>query len=711
MGTTSTMVQDPQWERRGRWLLPKLLVALGGPPGAAALLLLKGPPPSMQMVVTIALVALGLAAVLLNALVLKPLRARLQAVAPRAEAPRAPAAPARAAAPARPLPAPAVAPALPAPTSQVAQLQKELAALREQLERKSAEENTAGAALSAAVMLTHDRLLLTDAEGRVRDVSPTALELMDLARSDVLGKRFHEAVKLYDIDASRPLEHPLDGFLGRVIETRSTLPRIAGALLIDRTGKRVSVMASAAAILDPAGKLIGTLVRLDPYGGKSDIAAVPAAGVGAGTTDGPTGLGNARAFERRLEELVKIGRKRNLTHALLFLSPDRFDAVVDEHGHWAGEELLWRIGQIVRSASPEGADAFRLGGQHLAVLAHGLPAAAAEALAERVRLAVDGAEFKWQERVYDATVSVAVVPLTPDVEGHKVLLGFANKALAAAKAGGGNRIAVYDGDEALAARRREDRHWVAWVGQRINEGHAHLSTQAILPLRQGTRLKPLLDVQLRIADENGERVPSARFLPAVVRHNLTAKFDLWLLRRVLRLLADQPALLRQFHGACIEVARSSLTEVDFAERVAEALAEAPALAPRLCFAIDARCAINHPSDVHRFVETIARTGAEFMLTRCKAALGLSALSTLPIQYVRIHEALMRKAAENPLDFGYVRWIHQVTHDLGRVSIAAGLDTPALLDAAREIGIDYREGPELASPAAAATDAARQAAAA
>jgi EAL domain-containing protein (putative c-di-GMP-specific phosphodiesterase class I) len=321
-----------------------------------------------------------------------------------------------------------------------------------------------------------------------------------------------------------------------------------------------------------------------------------------------------------------------------------------------------------------------------------------KALAERVRLAVDGAEFKCQERVFATTVSVAVVPLPPDAEGHKVLLGLANKALSSAKAGGGNSVAVAGIDAALAKQRREDREWVTWVKQRINEGHAHLATQAIQPLRQGTRLKPLLDIQLRIADEHGVRVPATAFLPAVVRHNLTAKFDLWLLRRVIRLLGEQPALLRQYHGVCIEVARSSLTEADFAERVAEVLAEVPALAPRLCFAIDARCAINHPSDVHRFVGTLEKTGAEFMLTRCKAALGLSALSTLPIHYVRIHESLMRRAAENPLDFGYVRWINQVAHDLGRLSIAAGVDTPALQEIAREIGLDYREGLEIVAPA-------------
>lgn len=698
MGTASMQVRNEQWERRGRWLMPKLLLALGGPPAVAATLLLQGPAPTMPVIGMAGLLALVASAALLDVLVLKPLRARLDTVAPRWEPQRAAAT--AAVTPPRPRPSQAVEAYLTqAPAPQVQALQKEVATLRARVERMSAEENTAGAALSAAVMLTHDRLLLTDAEGRVRDVSPTALELMDLQRSDLLGKRFHEAVKLYDIDASRPLEHPLDKFLGGVLETRSTLPRIAAALLIDRTGKRLSVLVSAAAILDPTGKLIGALIRLEAYGAKADQPAVPAAGVGAGTTDGPTGLGNARAFERRLDELLKIGRKRNLTHALLFLSPDEFDAVADEHGHYAGEELLWRIGQILKAAAPEGADAFRLGGKHLALLAHDLPIAEAKALAERVRVAVDGAEFKWQDRVYGATVSIAAMPLPPDAEGHKVLLGLANKALASAKASGGNSVAVAGVDAALATRRREDRDWVAWVQQRIKDGHAHLATQAIQPLRHGTRLKPLLDVQLRIADEHGVRVPSAAFLPAVVRHNLTAKFDLWLLRRVIRLLGDQPALVRQFQGVCIEVARPSLTEADFAERVAEVLAEAPTLAPRLCFAIDARCAINHPSDVHRFVGTLEKTGAEFMLTRCKAALGLSALSTLPIQYVRIHESLMRKAAENPLDFGYVRWINQVTHDLGRLTIAAGVDTPALQEVAREIGLDYREGAEVAAPAA------------
>lgn len=654
--------------------------------------------------------ALMAGAILASAALLKVLLSRTRVERRQAGAPR------RAAAglphaPERRRPAPPeqsdrrVVPAAASAASQarIDELQREIAALKEKLARPAAEDDGSSAvALSAAVTLTHDRLLLTDAEGRVRDVSPTALELMDLARSDLLGRRFHEAVRLYDSGASRPLEHPMDHFLDQVIENRSTLPRLAEALLIQRTGKRQSVLVSAAAILDGSGRLVGTLVRLEAYGAgaaEKPATATPAALPNAGAVDAATGLGNARAFERRLEELIKIARKHNQTHALLFLSPDGFDPIVDEHGHWAGEELLWRIGQLLSDAAPEGGDVFRIAGHHLALLVPALPAGHAKALAEQVRLAVDGAEFKWQDRVYDVTASIAVVPVPPDAEGHKVLLGLANKALAAAKSAGGNCVVVSPVDESLATRRREDREWVAWVAQRLKDGHGHIVSQGVQPLRQGTRLKPLLDIQLRIADEKGRHVPSAAFLPSVVRHNLTATLDLWLLKRALKMLAEQPALAKQFQGLCLEVARPSLTEANFAERVAEVLAEHPAQAAQICFAIDARCAINHPSDVSRFVTTLKGTGTQFMLTRCKAALGLAALSTLPIHYVKIHESLMRKATESPLDFGYVRWINQVTHDLGRLTIAAGVDSPSLQDVAREIGLDYRQGSEpVAAPA-------------
>lgn len=571
-------------------------------------------------------------------------------------------------------------------------LAKHRESLTTEVDRLLANQKSAMTTLNAAVSMTQDFLILTDPDGRIRDISATTLELLDIGRPEVLGKPFTEVVRLYDPSKSKPRESPLDSLVAKVTKSRSTIPRLEEALLVNRRDQERKVLVSAAAILERETDLVGALVRIDTYrAGKTETAREAAPAASSVTTDPDTGLPNRLAFERRIDELIKIARAQRSTHALMLLSPDTLQQVNDQHGHWAGEQLLWQMARILRETVPPQGDCFRISGAHFAVLMPFTPAAEAAHLAERIRVAIEGREFKWQEFSFEATVSIGVVAIPPDAEGYKVLLGMANRVLGAAKAENGNAVQVQTPDQPLLERRKQDREWVAWLGRRLKGGYAHLISQAIEPLALGPAGQPLLEVLLRIEDEDGAWVNPGTFLPSVVRHNLTAQIDVWLLRRVLAVLAKDPALLSQYECVTVNLARSSLTEADFAERIAEALAESSVSARHVCFEIDALTSINHPSDVNRFVTTVQATGARFALDRCKAALGLQALTTLPIEFVKIHMALIHRAASNPMDRAYVNWINEAAHQLDRRTIATGVEDEATLKMLRELGIDYAQG--------------------
>lgn len=155
-------------------------------------------------------------------------------------------------------------------------------------------------------------------------------------------------------------------------------------------------------------------------------------------TDPLTGLLNRRGFERAGAHSWQHRAQQHLPLVLLVVDVDHFKRVNDTLGHSAGDELLRRIGMLLKSTLREGDHAFRLGGEEFAILARCRPGEA-EFLAERVRALV--------EREVPATVSIGAVEIQPTVTADPSqtlwdVVDRADTGLYAAKAAGRNTVRV-----------------------------------------------------------------------------------------------------------------------------------------------------------------------------------------------------------------------------------------------------------------------------
>jgi diguanylate cyclase (GGDEF)-like protein len=120
-------------------------------------------------------------------------------------------------------------------------------------------------------------------------------------------------------------------------------------------------------------------------------------------TDQLTGLWNRRKLFTDLDALLARPRSGDLA-VLAVLDLDGFKAYNDRFGHPAGDALLSRIGQRLRSAVDGQGTAYRMGGDEFCLIAQG---EGAEAVLER-------AQASLTERVGDLTISASLgsTPLT-----------------------------------------------------------------------------------------------------------------------------------------------------------------------------------------------------------------------------------------------------------------------------------------------------------
>ena len=166
-------------------------------------------------------------------------------------------------------------------------------------------------------------------------------------------------------------------------------------------------------------------------------------------SDSLTGLSNRRILTQRLSEELLRSQRQNHSFTVVMLDVDHFKKYNDAHGHPAGDEVLKRVANILRTSTRAGDCTARYGGEEFAVLLSGKGAEEATQLAERIRERVAEEEFT-AGRI---TISAGIAEF-PD-HGHtaEAVISSADEALYEAKREGRNRVACAQKKQKPATRK------------------------------------------------------------------------------------------------------------------------------------------------------------------------------------------------------------------------------------------------------------------
>jgi diguanylate cyclase (GGDEF)-like protein len=159
--------------------------------------------------------------------------------------------------------------------------------------------------------------------------------------------------------------------------------------------------------------------------------------------DGLTETYNKRYLQSRLNDDIHKAESGNTALSLMILDIDHFKHYNDTNGHLEGDDVLKRIGAILKSAVRDDTDVVvRYGGEEFVILFPGATKAVASRQAENIRRAVETHPFKHAARqpLGAVTISGGVASFPEDARNSVALLRAADQALYEAKAAGRNRI-------------------------------------------------------------------------------------------------------------------------------------------------------------------------------------------------------------------------------------------------------------------------------
>jgi diguanylate cyclase (GGDEF)-like protein len=170
------------------------------------------------------------------------------------------------------------------------------------------------------------------------------------------------------------------------------------------------------------------------------------------TLDPLTGAYNRRTFHEIAEREVARARRAGQALSIIMVDLDHFRAVNEEHGNRAGDQLLQRVADLIRSALRKEDMLVRYGGEEFLVLLPEVPGPGAVVVAGRIRKAVEASPLLIDGNSIAATVSVGVsARLDEGPESMEHLIARAEEALSLAKQRGRNRVVALSLGRSIAA--------------------------------------------------------------------------------------------------------------------------------------------------------------------------------------------------------------------------------------------------------------------
>ena len=409
--------------------------------------------------------------------------------------------------------------------------------------------------------------------------------------------------------------------------------------------------------------------------------------------DSLTSLYNRREFERRLDAAITSLDAGGPAWALLYMDLDQFKLINDTSGHYAGDQLLAQLANLLLGMLPEKAVVARLGGDEFAILVEGASENDAVALAERIRTDIDGYSFGWEQRNYTISASIGVVMLRGAGLSQRTLLAHADTACYMAKERGRNRVHLFSEEDSETTQRRSEMEWAGRIRQALSDGRFLLHFQELVPLWEGERSEGVhMEMLIRLRDEKGALVPPGAFIPAAERFGLMPAIDRWVVETTLANFSRLHPSGRPISLCAINLSGPTFEDAAFADFVLDAI-ERHGVSPRhLCFEITETAAVSNMARAVEFMQRLRAAGCKFSLDDFGSGMAsFGYLKNLPVDFIKIDGSFIRNIETDPVSYSIVRAVTDIGHQLGLQVIGEWVADERARDLLRGLSVDYAQG--------------------
>jgi diguanylate cyclase (GGDEF)-like protein/PAS domain S-box-containing protein len=256
-----------------------------------------------------------------------------------------------------------------------------------------------------------------DATGHLTFINPAALLMLGFTEEEMLGKKVHNLIHHSHADGSN---YPVEDCPMYASYTKAADSHVLGEILWRKDGSSFPVEYSSMPIIKD-GKVMGAVVTFKDITERKRIEEALRDSEKRyrelSIIDDLTQLYNSRHFYFQLKIELDRSNRYGQPLTLLLLDLDDFKRFNDTYGHVEGDQVLRRLGQVVKRCLRETDFAYRYGGEEFTILLPMTTSTDGAVTAERIRT-----EFKKETfspapgQEVHKTVSIGLAQYIPQEE-------------------------------------------------------------------------------------------------------------------------------------------------------------------------------------------------------------------------------------------------------------------------------------------------------
>ena len=218
--------------------------------------------------------------------------------------------------------------------------------------------------------------------------------------------------------------------------------------------------------------------------------------------------------------------------------------------------------------------------------------------------------------------------------------------------------------------------------------------QKIIPLTPRGGPRSIVEILVRLNEEEQNLTPPGAFLPVMEYYNLMPALDRWILDHAIAWCASRSAGTETV--CSINLAESTISDIAFTGFIRERLA-AYNVSPRmLCFEIPENDVVTKTGV--RFLTKIKAIGCLFAIGSFgRDIVSFKSLRSVNASFIKIDGNIVREITHDPVAAAKVQAIAKVCDQQGIASVAEFVETPDILDKLREMGVNYAQGYGISKP--------------
>ncbi|WP_455211429.1 EAL domain-containing protein [Kaarinaea lacus] len=544
-----------------------------------------------------------------------------------------------------------------------------------------------------------EAVLTADAGGKVVYLNPAAERLTGWSSAEAHGKPLEHIYCLKDETTLMPLRHP--ALAGQIHGPVAGLQQ--HATLTNRYQEQFIVNDLASPLCTKNGEVFGTVVISRDVTQERLLSQQLS---WQASHDSLTGLLNRNEFEARLKQLIQESRTTDKHHALMYMDLDQFKIVNDTCGHFAGDELLKQLAQLLLPKIRESDTLARLGGDEFGLILEGCHLKQASDIARQLLDLVQDFRFVWNDKTFSIGMSIGLVAITSHSKDLVSALSAADAACFIAKDKGRNRVWIHHTDDDEVVQHKGEMEWVSRLNEALDKNRFELFVQHVKPIKHPED-GCYHEILLRLQQIDGSFVSPMAFIPAAERYGLMTAIDRWVIRYAFQWLSKHKYTYKSSDTFAINLSGQSLADQQFLPFFVNEYKRRAINPNQVCLEITETAAIANWSHANQLFSALKDMGFKFALDDFGSGMSsFGYLKYLPLDYIKIDGSFVKDMIYDEVDKTFVQVINQIGHVMTLKTIAEFVENEQTTSLLQKIGVDYAQGfgihkPEALAPAFAA----------